>query len=74
MKDRISICKALDKRNEIDPFLKWVVTGDEKWVAHDNIVQKRSWSKCGEAAQMVAKPGLTVRKALLRIWWDWKGI
>ncbi|GFX72521.1 putative DD34D transposase [Trichonephila clavipes] len=28
----------------------------------------------GEAAQTVAKPGLTTRKALLCIWWDWKGI
>ncbi|GFV48191.1 histone-lysine N-methyltransferase SETMAR [Trichonephila clavipes] len=74
MMDRISICKALAKRNEIDPFLKWMVAGDEKWVTYHNIVRKRSWSKCGEAAQTVAKPGLTVRKALLCIWWDWKGI
>ncbi|GFX45002.1 histone-lysine N-methyltransferase SETMAR-like [Trichonephila clavipes] len=28
----------------------------------------------GEAAQTVAKLGLTARKALLCIWWDWKGI
>ncbi|GFT36094.1 histone-lysine N-methyltransferase SETMAR [Trichonephila clavipes] len=34
---RISICEALAKRNEIDPFLKRMVTGDEKWVAYDNI-------------------------------------
>ncbi|GFW94162.1 histone-lysine N-methyltransferase SETMAR [Trichonephila clavipes] len=32
MMDRISICKALAKRNEIDPFLKRMVTGDEKWI------------------------------------------
>ncbi|GFV10630.1 hypothetical protein TNCV_2122811 [Trichonephila clavipes] len=30
MMDRISICEALNKRNEIDPFLKRMVTGDEK--------------------------------------------
>ncbi|GFU20711.1 histone-lysine N-methyltransferase SETMAR [Trichonephila clavipes] len=62
MMDRISICEALAKRNEIDPFLKRMVTGDEKWVSHYNTVHKRSWSKCGEAAQTVAKPGLTARK------------
>ncbi|GFW09530.1 histone-lysine N-methyltransferase SETMAR [Trichonephila clavipes] len=72
MMDRISICEALAKRNEIAPFLKRMVTGDEKWVAYYNIVRKRSWFKCGEAAQTVAKSGLTVRKVLLCIWWDWK--
>ncbi|GFY35098.1 hypothetical protein TNCV_5044731 [Trichonephila clavipes] len=51
MIDRISICEALTKRNEIDPFLKWMVTGYEKGVTYDNIVRKRSWSKRGEAAQ-----------------------
>ncbi|GFX08551.1 histone-lysine N-methyltransferase SETMAR [Trichonephila clavipes] len=30
MINRIFICKALAKRNEIDPFLKSMVTGDEK--------------------------------------------
>ncbi|GFU70822.1 mariner transposase [Trichonephila clavipes] len=74
MMDRISICEALTKQNEIDPFLKRMVTGDEKWVTYDNIVRKRSWSKRGEVAQTVAKPGLTARKVLLCIRWDWKRI
>ncbi|GFW40486.1 hypothetical protein TNCV_1020431 [Trichonephila clavipes] len=72
MMDRISICEALAKRNEIVPFLKRTVTGDEKWVTYYNIVRKRSWPKCGEAAQTVAKSGLMVRKVLLCIWSDWK--
>ncbi|GFW24014.1 mariner transposase [Trichonephila clavipes] len=50
-----------------------MVTGNEKWVPYDNTVLKRSWSKRGEAAQAVSKPGLTVRKVLLYVWWDWKG-
>ncbi|GFU97984.1 histone-lysine N-methyltransferase SETMAR [Trichonephila clavipes] len=74
MMNGISICEALAKRNEIDPFLNRMVTGDVKWVSHCNIVQKRSWSKCVEAAQMLAKPGLTASKVLLCIWWGWKGI
>ncbi|KAL9910473.1 histone-lysine N-methyltransferase SETMAR-like isoform 1-T5 [Glossina fuscipes fuscipes] len=65
--DRISICEALAKRNEIDPLLKRMVTGDEKWITYDNPVRKRSWSKSGEAPQ-------TARKILLCIWWEWKGI
>ncbi|GFU93743.1 histone-lysine N-methyltransferase SETMAR [Trichonephila clavipes] len=43
MMDRISICEALAKWNEIDPFLKRMVIGDKKWVTNDNIVRKRSW-------------------------------
>ncbi|GFX61239.1 putative DD34D transposase [Trichonephila clavipes] len=74
MINRIFICEALAKRKEIHPFLKRLVTGDEKWVTYDNIVRKRSWSKRGESAQTVAKPGLTARKVLLCTWWDWKGI
>ncbi|GFV47470.1 mariner transposase [Trichonephila clavipes] len=62
MMDRIPICKFLPKRNEIDTFLKRMVTGEEKWM--DNIVGKRLWSKSGEAAQMGIKPGLTARKVL----------
>ncbi|EFN83611.1 Histone-lysine N-methyltransferase SETMAR, partial [Harpegnathos saltator] len=40
MVDRISICEALTKRNEIESFLKRMVTGDEKWITYDNIVRK----------------------------------
>ncbi|EGI68939.1 Histone-lysine N-methyltransferase SETMAR, partial [Acromyrmex echinatior] len=38
--DRISISEILLKRNEIDPFLKQIITGDEKWVKYKNIVRK----------------------------------
>ncbi|XP_047348119.1 histone-lysine N-methyltransferase SETMAR-like [Vespa velutina] len=34
-----------------------MVTGDEKWVTYDNLVRKRLWSKRGETAQTVPKPG-----------------
>ncbi|GFW58146.1 hypothetical protein TNCV_2742901 [Trichonephila clavipes] len=52
--------------------------GDEKWVAYVNIVRKRSWSKRGEAALTVTKPGLMTRKVLLCIcftsWFGWKRV
>ena len=54
-------CKSLLNRNKINPFLKRMVTGDEKWVIYDNVKRKRWWSKSGEADQTVAKPGLTAR-------------
>ncbi|GFW40032.1 histone-lysine N-methyltransferase SETMAR [Trichonephila clavipes] len=42
--------------------------------SHTTILCENDRSKCGEAAQTVAKPGLTLRKVLQCIWWDWKGI
>ncbi|GFY19936.1 mariner Mos1 transposase [Trichonephila clavipes] len=72
--ERISICEALAKRNEIDPCFKRMVTGNDKWVTYDNIVRKRSWSKCGEATETMDKHRLTAMKILLCIWRDWKGI
>ena len=72
--DRVSICESLLKRNEIESFLKRMITGDENWITYDNNVWKRSWSKPGEASQTVAKPVLTPRKVMLSVWWDWKGI
>jgi len=62
--DRINICDTL-KRNEIEPFLKRMITGDEKWITYDNSTRKRSWIKKGEKAQAIAKPGLTRKKVML---------
>ncbi|GFY11103.1 histone-lysine N-methyltransferase SETMAR [Trichonephila clavipes] len=41
MLDRISIFEALVKWNEIDPFVKRRVTGDEKWITYYKIVRKK---------------------------------
>ena len=65
---RMDACESLLNRNKIDPFLKRMVTGDEKWVTYDNVKRKRSWSKSGEAAKTMAKPGLMARKFLLCVW------
>jgi len=40
--DLISVCDSLYKRNEETPFLKQVVTGDEKWIIYNNVERKRS--------------------------------
>ena len=59
---RISICDSLLKRKETDPFLKRIITGDEKWVVYDNVVQKRSWSKRDESAQSTSKVDIHQKK------------
>ncbi|XP_023230347.1 histone-lysine N-methyltransferase SETMAR-like [Centruroides sculpturatus] len=72
--DRISACDSLLKRNEIDPFLKRIITGDEKWIVYNNVKRKRSWCKHGDAPSTSAKASLHPKKVMLCIWWDWRGI
>lgn len=72
--DRISICESLLNHNKIDPFLQLIDTGDEKWIDYDNVKQKQSWSNRGQSTQTMAKPGLTVRKVLLCVWWDFQRV
>lgn len=71
---RLGLCDMLLKRNANDPFLKRMVTGDEKWVVYDNVVRKRSWSRQGEQAPTTAKADIHQKKVLLSVWWDYKGI
>ena len=72
--DRMAISNSLLKRNEEAPFLKRLVTGDEKWIVYNNVVRKRSWSKPGEPPATTPKDGLHPNKVMLSIWWDWKGV
>ncbi|XP_015437444.1 PREDICTED: histone-lysine N-methyltransferase SETMAR-like [Dufourea novaeangliae] len=71
---RINICDMHLKRNEADPFLKRIITGNEKWVMYSNIIRKRSWSKRDEPAQSTSKAELHQKKVMLSIWWDYKGV
>ncbi|KAL0867695.1 hypothetical protein ABMA27_008430 [Loxostege sticticalis] len=48
--NRVLFCDSLLRRNETEPFLKKLITGDEKWFTYDKNVQKRSWSKAGQAS------------------------
>ncbi|OAD62854.1 Histone-lysine N-methyltransferase SETMAR [Eufriesea mexicana] len=52
---RISICDSLLKRNEIDRFLKRLITGDEKRIVYNNVNRKRSWMMQDEPAQTTPK-------------------
>ena len=39
---RINDCDTLIRHQRKDPFLKRMVTGDEKWVVYNNVKRKRS--------------------------------
>ena len=43
--EHISAYNSLLKRNGNVPFLKQIVTGDEKWILYSNVEWKRSWGK-----------------------------
>ncbi|CAH2103465.1 unnamed protein product [Euphydryas editha] len=72
--DRITISEMLLKRNETEPFLKRIITGDDKWAKYENIKRKRLLSKAGNPPQTTSKPGLSANKVMLSVWWDWKRI
>lgn len=65
--ERISICEALLKRNEHEPFLERMITGGAKWITSvdplANIIPRSAQAK-------KKKP----KKVLLCVWWDWKGV
>ena len=71
---RINICDSLLKRNEFDPFLKNLITGDEKWIVYNNVNRKRSWVMQDEPAQTTSKAEIHQKKIMLSVWWDYKGI
>ncbi|GFT93178.1 cubilin [Trichonephila clavipes] len=52
---RFDACDSLLKRHENYPFLKRIITGDNKWVLYNNFNLKRSWSKKDEPAQSILK-------------------
>ena len=39
--NRMSICDQFIKREENDPFLKRMITGDKKWIIYNNVSWKR---------------------------------
>ena len=52
---RTNVCDLHLKHNEVDPFFKRIITGDEKRIVYNNVVRKRSWSKCDEPPQTTSK-------------------
>ena len=72
--DHMSACDSLLKHNENVPFLKQIVTGNEKWILYNNVEWKRVWGKQNEPPPTTPKAGLHPKKVMLCIWWDWKGV
>lgn len=43
LSQRVNICSSLIGRQEKQPFLDRIITGDEKWIVHNNVKRKRRW-------------------------------
>ncbi|GFW35816.1 histone-lysine N-methyltransferase SETMAR [Trichonephila clavipes] len=71
---RITTQRTASQHHENDPFLKRIITGDEKWVVYNNVKRKRSWRKKDEPAQTISKADIHQKKVMLSVWWDFKGI
>ena len=65
---------TLIRRQRNDPFLKRIVTDDEKWVVYNNVKRKRTWSKKDEPARTISKLDIHLKKVMLSVWWDLKRI
>ena len=72
--DHISACNSLLKCNENVPFLKQIVTGDEKWILYNKVERKRLWGKRNAPPPTTPKANLRPKRVMLCIWWDWKGV
>ena len=66
--NHISAYDSLLKHNEDIPFLKQIVTGNEKWLLSNNEQWNRSWGKWNEPLPTTPKAGLDLQKAVLCIW------
>ena len=67
-------CDMHFKRNKFDPFLKPIITGDEKWIVYNNVSRKRSLSKHDEAPQTTSKADIHQKKTMLSVWWAWQRV
>lgn len=47
---------------------------DEKWIVYNNTEQKRAWGKRNKLPLATPKTSLHLKKVMLCVWWDWKGI
>ena len=55
-------------------FLHKIVTGDEKWIYYDNSVNLKQWLDPDQPPLFTPKREIHVKKVMLCVWWDQKGI
>jgi [histone H3]-lysine36 N-dimethyltransferase SETMAR len=71
---RVATCVSLLSRWENEPFLRRIVTGDEKWVMYRNVKRRRTVCRPSDPPASTSKAELHPKKVLLSVWWDVEGI
>ena len=71
MHDHNIICIPSQARNEHEPFLTCMITGDEKWITYKKIVRKKACYEPGQPRLSNSKQSLS--KRMLYIWQDIQG-
>jgi histone-lysine N-methyltransferase SETMAR len=76
MANRERICNQLLAKFAADDFLSQLITMDEMWVYWDHNVrrQHRGWRGVNETPNVEVRTGMTVRKHMVSVFWDVKGV
>ena len=69
LKNRLTIASSLLTHYEKTPFLRDIVTGDEKWVLYVNVKKRKQWLNPGQTPLATAKTDLNPLKIMLCVWW-----
>ena len=67
------ICHSLLQREENDPFLKRIVTCDEKRFVYKHVARKQSWQQCDEPPQSTSKANIRNKKIMMSVRCDFEG-
>jgi histone-lysine N-methyltransferase SETMAR len=71
---RLEIASSLLLRHKYEPFLKRLITCDEKWILYDNTRRSGQWLDRDEAPGHFPKQDLHPKKVMVSVWWGMNGI
>jgi len=71
---RLEVASSLLMRHKVEPFLKRIVTCDEKWILYDNRKRSAQWLDRGAAPRQQARAELHPKKVMVTVWWTSEGI